>query len=152
MPLIAEWLALPHVAYWWPDGQIERIRNGLSVTWLESYLVSADGHAFGYLQCYDPNVEPTSEWTGQPSGTRGIDFFIGELGQIGHGHGTGLLRAFCKTLLIRPAVTRIIADPSPDNKASIKALERAGFRAVSRYDKSWGRVLLMARERADQDE
>lgn len=83
---------------------------------------------------------------GQPAGTREIDLFIGEAEFLGQGHGSALLRAFCDVLLERPEVIRIIADPAPDNTASVRAFKAAGFYASGEREMPWGRVLLMVRE------
>jgi aminoglycoside 6'-N-acetyltransferase len=145
LPRIAAWLALPHVARWWPDPErhISWIKAGLQEPWIEPYLIVLAGRPIGYLQCYDPNQEPDGPWRGEPEGTRGLDVFVGEAGVLGRGHGAALLRQFSDGLLTRPEITRIIVDPAMDNHISIRAFAAAGFAKVGERTMPWNKVCVV---------
>src|SRR3954466_5700173 len=100
LPLIRDWLVLPHVREWWgdPDEQFGLVSGDLSEPAMDQFIVSLDTAPFGYLQCYR-----LTDWnTGfgaQPEGTRGIDQLIGPADMIARGHGSALTRAFAEGLL-----------------------------------------------------
>src|SRR6185312_17171114 len=77
LPQVRRWLAVPHVAEWWgnPEVQYVLVSGDLDHPAMDQYIITADGRALGYLQCYQ-----LSEWNAgfgpQPDGTRGIDLFI----------------------------------------------------------------------------
>src|SRR5947199_2507158 len=127
LPLIRRWLERPHVAEWWhdPAEQFELVSGDLDHPDMAQYIVASDGRPFAYLQCYN-----LSDWnTGfgpQPSGTRGLDQFIGDLGMIGRGHGSAFIRNFTERLLAR-GTPRVVIDPDPANARAIRAYEKAGF-------------------------
>jgi aminoglycoside 6'-N-acetyltransferase len=111
---------------------------------MDQYIVSVDGRAFGYLQCYDLTAW-NSGFGKQPTGTRGIDLFIGEADMIAHGHGSAMIRAFADERLTR-AVPRMVTDPDPNNLRARRAYENAGFTPVGVVDTPDGPSLLMVRD------
>ncbi|MDJ0950222.1 MAG: GNAT family N-acetyltransferase [Alphaproteobacteria bacterium] len=127
--LIERWLAAPHVRRWWgdPEREFALIRDGLGEPSWRPYLVGLAGRPLAYLQCYDLQTDPNKDFAGQPPGTRGIDYFIGDSRMTGRGHGAALLAAFLRGAFRVPSVSRVIADPDPSNEASLGALRRAGF-------------------------
>ena len=98
LPLIQQWLETPQVRQWWgdPEAQFELIGADLEHPAIDQFLIEANNRPFAYLQCYDPAAWPANGFGAQPSGTRGIDQFIGEADMIGRGHGS----AFVGRLLI----------------------------------------------------
>lgn len=125
LPLIARWLALPHVSAWWgdPAEQYALVSGDLGEPAMDQYVVEAGGTPFAYLQCYDLTAW-NSSFGVQPPGTRGIDLFIGEPAMIGH--GSAFIRSFVQERL-RNGVPRIVTDPDPTNARAIRAYEKAGF-------------------------
>jgi aminoglycoside 6'-N-acetyltransferase len=113
LPMIACWLALPHVRAWWgdPAEQYALVSGDLEEPAMDQYIVELDGRAFAYLQCYDL-TEWNSPFGAQPAGTRGIDLFIGEPTMLGH--GSAFISRFVKEKL-RQGVPRIVTDPDPTN-------------------------------------
>jgi aminoglycoside 6'-N-acetyltransferase len=146
LPLVTQWLAIPHVAQWWnrPD-EFEFVSGDLGHPDLAQFIVTLDERPFGYLQCYR-----LSDWHvdfgPQPLGTRGLDQYIAEPDMIGRGHGSAFVRHFTEELL-NNGTPRVVLDPDPANARAIRAYEKAGFtreRAVRTPD---GPALLMVRER-----
>ena len=145
LPLVREWLALPHVTEWWgdPDEQFGLVSGDMTEPAMDQYIVDIDSTPLGYLQCYR-----LTDWnTGfglQPEGTRGIDQMIGAPEMIGHGHGSAFIRVFIEDLLAT-GTPRVVTDPDPDNARAIKAYEKAGFRKDHLVDTPDGVALLMVR-------
>ena len=143
---IKRWLAEPHVREWWgdPAEQYALVSGDLAEPAMDQYIVSADGRAFAYLQCYDLTAW-NSGFGEQPNGTRGIDLFIGEVDMIEHGHGSAMIRTFVDEQLKRGA-PRVVTDPDPNNLRARRAYENAGFADVGLVDTPDGPSLLMVRD------
>ena len=145
LPLVRDWLRVPHVQEWWHDADdFEFVSGDLGHHDMAQFIVTMDERPFGYLQCYR-----IGDWHAgfgpQPDGTRGIDQFIAETGMVGRGHGSAFIRQFIEGLLDR-GTPRIVIDPSPTNPRAIRAYEKAGFRRVHEIDTPDGRALLMVRD------
>ncbi|AZO13043.1 MULTISPECIES: GNAT family N-acetyltransferase [unclassified Mesorhizobium] len=150
LPMIAGWLAEPHLAEWWgdPDKEIAEIREHISSVSVEPLIVELDGRPIAYLQSYDPHLEDDHPYADQPFGTLGIDLSIGPPELVGIGHGSAIVRQFVEALFEEGA-PRVIIDPHPDNGRAIRAYEKAGFRPIGRRQSEYGDVVLMA---VDADE
>jgi aminoglycoside 6'-N-acetyltransferase len=144
LPLIARWLAAPHVAQWWgdPDEQLRLVGGDLEAPAMVQFIVAADERPFAYLQCYDPAAWPDNGFGALPPGTRGIDQFIGEADMIGRGHGCALIRVFIERLLAS-GTRLVVTDPDPANGRAIRAYEKAGFRKDRLVNTPDGRAILM---------
>jgi aminoglycoside 6'-N-acetyltransferase len=145
LPLIRHWLTLPHVREWWgdPREQYALVSGDLNEPAMDQYIVFAGGSPFGYLQCYDL-TEWNSGFGPQPSGTRGVDLFIGEPMMIERGHGSALLRCFAGDRL-RKGAPRMVTDPDPANGRAIRAYQKAGFEKDRMVETPDGPALLMVR-------
>jgi len=144
--MVRRWLAAPHVREWWGDPveQFALVSGDLREPEMDQYIVSSDGRAFAYLQCYDLTAW-NSGFGEQPKGTRGIDQFIGEADMVERGHGSAMIRAFVDERLKRGA-PRIVTDPDPKNLRALRAYEKAGFMRVGMVDTPDGPAMLMARD------
>jgi aminoglycoside 6'-N-acetyltransferase len=145
LPMIRRWLETPEVVRWWgePDAQYALVSGDLDHPDLDQFIVAIDDKPFGYIQCYalstwNQNFGP------QPSGTRGIDQFIGVSDMIGRGHGSGFIRQFADTLL-SSGIPRIVTDPDPGNGRAVRAYAKAGFQSDRVVDTPDGPALLMVR-------
>jgi RimJ/RimL family protein N-acetyltransferase len=58
-----------------------------------------------------------------------------------------MVRAFVERLFLDPRVTKVQADPSPDNQRAIRSYLRAGFVAHGEVATPDGPALLMLRQR-----
>jgi aminoglycoside 6'-N-acetyltransferase len=145
LSLIQHWLTLPHVREWWgePAEQYALVSGDLDAPATDQYIVFADGSPFGYLQCYDLTAW-NSGFGAQPSGTRGIDLFIGEPKMIERGHVSALLRCFADDRL-RKGAPRMVTDPDPANGRAIRAYQKAGFEKDRMVETPDGPALLMIR-------
>jgi aminoglycoside 6'-N-acetyltransferase len=147
LPMIAAWLAEPHVAEWWddPEAEVAAIRDHMDSISVEPLIIELDGEPIGYLQSYDPHLEDDHPYADQPFGTLGVDLSIGKAELIGIGHGSAILRQFSDELFAE-GVPRVVIDPDPANTRAIRAYAKAGFRPLGERDTIYGHVLLMARD------
>jgi aminoglycoside 6'-N-acetyltransferase len=149
--MISEWLAEPHVAKWWnedADVEMASIAEHMDSVSVEPFIIMLGDEAIGYLQTYDPHLEDDHPYQDQPTGTLGLDQFIGVPDLIGQGHGPRLLDEFV-SLLFEEGVPRVIVDPDPANSQAIKAYQKAGFVAFDTRTSIYGPALMMARDNPD---
>jgi len=144
LPLIARWLAAPHVQEWWgdPDEQLHLVGDDLEQGAMVQFIVATDQCPFAYLQCYDPAAWPENGFGALATGTRGIDLFIGEADMIARGHGCAFIRVFVERLLAS-GTPLVVTDPDPVNGRAIRAYEKAGFRKDRLVDTPDGCTILM---------
>lgn len=110
-----------------------------------AYIVYYNDIAIGYIQAYnvqeffdeDPPELVSASQNGlvmlkQVQGdsvllkTAGVDLFIGELDYLHKGFGSLIIAAFLE-LLTQAGFGACMVDPAPDNKAAVRAYEKAGF-------------------------
>ena len=151
MPLIAAWLAEPHVARWWgeADQELDEIRQHMTSATVRPFVILIDDEPAGYMQSYDIHAEVDHPYRDQPEGSIGIDLSIGEPELIGKGHGPRIIDAFVE-LLFAKGVPRVVIDPDPANDAAIRAYTKAGFRVVGPRASIYGPAVIMARDAKDQ--
>lgn len=144
MLLLKGWLEARHVREWWgdPDSEISEISEFLDGSPVKPFIVELLGRPIGYIQAYDPHEEIDHPYQDQPSGTFGIDQFIGDREMTGLGHGPAMIQAFCRQLFAEGA-RRVVTDPDPDNHNAIRAYEKAGFRKDDIRTTEYGTVLMM---------
>ena len=145
LALIRRWLQTTEVVRWWgnPEQQYALVSGDLDHPDMDQFIVALGDQRFGYIQCY-----ALSSWNqgfgSHPSGTRGIDQFIGEPEMIGRGHGSGFIRQFVDSLLTS-GIPRVVTDPAPDNGRAVRAYAKAGFQSEGLVDTPDGPALLMVR-------
>jgi aminoglycoside 6'-N-acetyltransferase len=158
--LVGRWLAEPHVARWWPDGegQARSIADHLSEPSMRCLILTMGETDVGYLQVYDPHHQPclapdgqaiAHPYRDQPHGARGIDLFIGDARFVGRSHGPRLIDCVLRQLF-QEGSPCVVTDPDPANTQSVAAFRKAGFRPLETRDTAWGHVLLMRRDNPNQ--
>ena len=135
------WLLEPHVKRWWddgvrspyPDAQIEEYREaiqGKDPTY--HFLAQIDGRSVGMFQHY--RISDSPEYAAAlalDEDAVGVDMFIGEADLIGLGHGPAMLRQFLRDVALPfHRMDVCVIGPSVNNRAAIRAYEKAGFRAL----------------------
>lgn len=143
-PLIASWLAEPHVARWWnQEFTIDAIERdfGPRIDGTEpgeDYLILVDKRPVGLIQHYQfadypEYVEELATVMAVPDHAVSIDYLIGDPTLTGHGLGTAMLSRFVDHLWqTNPEAACIIVPVNTANEASWKALLAAGFQVVAR--------------------
>ena len=148
LPMLAAWLAEPHVQEWWdkgPEASLAEIREAMDSVETEPLIVELRGRPIAYIQSYDPHLEDGHPYQDQPYGTLGIDVSIGDPTLVGIGHGSAIIRQFVDTLFAE-GTPRVVIDPDPANIRAIRAYEKAGFRAFDTRTSVYGPALMMARD------
>jgi RimJ/RimL family protein N-acetyltransferase len=139
LPIVAAWLRREHVRAWWKDPAdlasvrakyLPRIRGDEPT---EVFIASTASGPFGLIQRYRFAEYGTWAATVSAAGLRvpaaaGIDYLIGTPELIGRGVGTEMIRSFTEQLLREYLdVETIVAAPQYANRASCRALEKAGY-------------------------
>lgn len=148
LPLLHEWLNRPHVAEWW-DGPVslEQVLADfmpeLDSPEVSLFLPCLDGRPVAFAQVYRVLG---SFWPDETDpGARGIDQFLAEPGLLNRGLGAALVRQLVGQIFAGDsAVTRVQADPAPDNARAIRCYEKAGLRRQRVVETPDGPALLLS--------
>lgn len=145
-PLLAHWLAQPHVSRWWNhEFTAEAIERDFGPTLrgeepAEDLIATRDGTPFALTQRsrwhdYPDELAELAPYLDVPITAMTIDYLIGEAHDVGRGVGTELVRALVSdTWSAHPACRLLIVPVAAGNPASWRALEKAGFRRVTEAD------------------
>lgn len=146
LPLLAEWLARPHVHRYWhhdftPEGVARDFGPGIRGEEAgEDLLVSLGDKPEALVQRsrigdYAEDFRELSAIVDVPTGAVTIDYFIADLAQTGRGLGTAIIRAVvADTWSSYPECPAVIVPVVAGNHVSWRALEKAGFRRVGEGD------------------
>jgi aminoglycoside 6'-N-acetyltransferase len=138
-PLLARWLAAPHVARWWHhETAAEAVERDFGPSARgeepnEDLLVFLDGSPLGLLQRsflhdYPEYLIELVPVTAVPARAMTIDYLIGDAADVGRGIGTNLIRSALDHLwLDHKDAECVIVAVHADNIASWRALEKAGL-------------------------
>ena len=152
-PLLCDWLNRPHIAERWggPVSEAE-VRSKYSAriqsTSVSCYIAVFDGVPAGFIQSYVA-AEGTDGWwpDEHDPGVIGIDQFVADADNLGRGVGTLMVSEFVRHLFQNFAVTKIQADPAPDNLRAIRCYEKCGFRKADVIETPNGPAILMTIDR-----
>lgn len=150
LPLLADWLARPHLQEWWRDGEItiESIREkylpNIIGDDVRPFIVYSDNFPFGYIQYYDASKGNPDWWPDKPGeGVVGIDQFIADESLLNKGIGTRMISQFVQHLMNDLSITEIRVDPGPDNLRAIRCYEKVGFRTAGEIITPDGPAMMM---------
>lgn len=157
LPLIHRWLHTPHVARWWyaDIGTYEEVSAKYSAYIegrepVEPYLILYEDRPIGYIQSYQVSDDEEYKRLVDIEDSAGVDLFIGEVGLLYKGLGPRLIRRFLEEIIFADTSIEVcIIDPEPENRAAIRAYEKAGFRYFKSVNTSEGPAHLMKLERAE---
>lgn len=151
LPLIYRWLHTPHVARWWyrDVGTYEEVSDHYYAYIegrepVEPYLILCGKQPIGYIQTY--RVSDDEEYADLVGITdsAGVDLFIGEEGLLYGGLGPRIVRRFLEEVVFTgEGIEVCVIDPEPENRAAIRAYEKAGFWYFKSVDTSEGPAYLM---------
>jgi aminoglycoside 6'-N-acetyltransferase len=139
--LLHEWLQREHVRRWWTKHETyEKVVEhylpaveGREPT--DLYVILLNERPAGFIQTYLVSDYPEyRELVGVEDGVAGVDLFLAEEGLTGRGVGSRVLADFVREIVFAVATTQAcIADPDAENRGSIRAFEKAGFRSVREF-------------------
>jgi aminoglycoside 6'-N-acetyltransferase len=135
IPLMDRWLALPHVAEWWGESDVETEYGEYidGVEPIHPYIASCDGIEIGHLQWmrYRDYPEYMQILRIEDPNAANCDVFIADEHFLHRGVGAPLIRAFVDEIIFADrTITTCFIDPDARNKIAIRAYEKAGFRFV----------------------
>ncbi|BCK55402.1 GNAT family N-acetyltransferase [Nocardia wallacei] len=142
-PLLAGWLAQPHVRRWWnheftPEALERDFGPGVrGAEPGEDLLVSADGEPFGLVQrCrladYPEYLDELAPLIEVPPGAASLDYLVGDPARVGRGLGSAMLRAIvAATWTDYPDSGCLLVPVAAANPASWRALEKAGMHRIA---------------------
>jgi aminoglycoside 6'-N-acetyltransferase len=134
LPELHEWLQREHVRRWWHDTStyeetVDRYGPALRGEEPTShYVIVFDGRDVGMIETY--LVSDYREWEAivqEGDRAAGVDLLIGEESLIGRGLGPEILRSFVGDIVVAPIC---VASVDCENRRSLRAFEKAGFRYV----------------------
>ena len=143
-PLLASWLAQPHVERWWNNEFTpEAIEADFGPTAdgkepNQDHLILLDDRPIGLMQYYrwadyPEDIEEMAPIMAVPNEAVSIDYLIGAPGLIGRGIGTAMIVRFCEWIWdTNPAASCVLVPVCSANERSWRALLSAGFRLVAR--------------------
>lgn len=148
--LARRWLHEPHVQPWWKPGDLDDMEG------VEPWFLLLDHEPAGYFQTLaiadDPEYLAICASVGIGADTGGLDYFLARPELLGRGIGTASIRAFTIEVVFggHPQWQMACAGPHPDNRSSLRALEKVGFVLAGLVDTAEGPEAMMAidRERA----
>jgi len=125
VPRLAEFLAAPEVARWWPAYDVARVeREFLGPDENERvYAIEAEGRLVGAILATE-EADPEFRHAA-------IDLFL-DPALRGRGLGPDAIRTLAAHLIDIDGHHRLTIDPAADNVAAIRAYEKVGFRHVGR--------------------
>jgi aminoglycoside 6'-N-acetyltransferase len=134
LPLLARWLARPHVREWWGDPEIALRETRIEE--LGQALICADGRAVGYLRWQRASREELDAlgFPDVPTGGIDLDILLGEPDALDRGVGSSALALLIERLRADPSVPAVGMSTSARNARAIRAYEKAGFARLRRYD------------------
>ncbi len=142
LPLLAVWQSTPHVSAWW-NSREPYTATELADTRVARWIVSTPRGPFAFMQDYTVHGWDDHHFAGLPSGSRGIDQYIGESDMIGIGHGSAFIAARMRSLF-SAGVPVIATDPHPANERAIAVYKKLGFEPAGQpVETPFGLILPM---------
>ena len=132
LPMLADWLATPHLRDWWGDPATELglLTEDMNNPLMDQQIGMLSDRAFAYLQSYPCKAWGAPQFGDRPDGSHSVDICVGPPEMLGRGHGAAMLRLYAQNLIARGA-TDIVIDPDPGNERAVRCYRRAGFRDVA---------------------
>lgn len=135
---IVSWRNSPHVREWWdpddpplmPAGAAAELGPGNGDDSTTSCIIELAGEAVGFVQFYPWDAEAAylaEMGLSLPSGSWGLDIFIGESALVCRGIGSRTVRLLCDHLFAETAAPAVALITEKDNLRAQAAYARAGM-------------------------
>jgi len=140
--MLVEWRSNPHVRAWWSAAEPYDAAD-LADPRVARWIVSNAGRPFAFIQDYTVHGWDDHPFAYLPTGSRGIDQYIGDPEMVGVGHGSAFIAMRMQALFAEGAPV-IATDPHPDNARAIAVYRKLGFEPVGPpQETQWGLALPM---------
>ena len=159
LSMLHGWLNRPHISKWWGGEDERRTLEDVYKKYqprilgkdkVTSYIAMLDEESIGYAQSYVAMGSDDGWWEAETDpGVWGIDQLLANESQLNNGLGTKLVRTLAEQLFSDVAVTRIQADPAPNNLRAIRCYEKAGFVRRGNIVTPDGPAVYMVQTRSD---
>lgn len=148
LPLLFEWLGLPHVTEWWRESREYETFHAKYAKWLidptiGQFLICHNTKPIGFISWYNAAHCPIRPEP-FPNPTFGIDLFIADLEYIGKGYGQTITKQFISEILMPMKPKKIITDPEITNTRSIHVFEKVGFKKTRVVETTDGTQMVKA--------
>ncbi|APX12960.1 GNAT family N-acetyltransferase [Tateyamaria omphalii] len=142
LALLKGWQSTPHVREWW-DADEPYDADDLADPRVARWIVSFSGQPFAYMQDYTVHGWDDHHFAHLPTGSRGIDQYIGDPERLGLGHGSAFITLRMQAIFDAGAPV-IATDPHPKNARAIAVYAKLGFAPSGPpQETQWGVVLPM---------
>ena len=142
IPLMHRWLNMPHVKQWYNHESDTSSLESIVEMYADPIRGEDPAHPFvilyagvpvGHIQSYRirdfPEYCRATGLGDEAQRSAGLDVFIGELAYVHRGLGPKVLREFMRQVVfVEPDINACVIGPQPDNRAAIRAYEKAGFK------------------------
>lgn len=131
--LLASWLAQNYVLKWYYDADawLDEVNARHSrFSWIHHYIVMDGETAIGFCQYYDCyDARSFEDWyrVNRRGETFSIDYLIGDARYLGKGYGKQIVRLLTETVKVNENAVQVIAQPEPENLASVHVLLTNGY-------------------------
>jgi aminoglycoside 6'-N-acetyltransferase len=143
LPILARWLAAPHVRRWWNTGDPptpERVAatygprvDGATPT--RMWVAEVNGRSIGFVHDYRIREHPEFALLTPNPDAIGLDYAIGEPEWVGRGLGARVLWTWMIGAARRfPDAREFFAAPDHRNTASLRILDKVGFTRGTWFD------------------
>lgn len=141
-PLLARWLACPHVHRWWHhDSSAEAVERDFGPAArgeeaAEDLLVFLGERPLGLMQlarlsAYPDYLAEIRSVVAVPAESMTLDYFLAAPGDLGQGLGTAMISAFVEAIFVEYGdIESIVVAVCAANVGSWRALEKAGLQRV----------------------
>ncbi len=148
LPLLFDWLALPHVSAWWRETRdykkfTDKYRNYIPRDDVGPFIMYHQEKSIGYISWHDVATDPTRPEK-FPERTYGMDLFIADFDYLGKGYGPVLIKQFIKQIIMPMNPTKIIIDPEITNTRAIRVYEKVGFKKTKVVQATDGTKMVTA--------
>lgn len=133
LDLAVGWLHEPHVMPWWRPADAADIVGAVrGEEPIDPWLLVVESTPVGYFQTYvlgdHPEYATACATVGVGPGSSGFDYLIGDSARLSQGLGTLAIGRFVHELVFGLHGAEVAcAGPHPDNRASLRVLEKNGF-------------------------
>ena len=146
LPLLAQWLAGPHLRDHWgrPEDELALIANDRANPQITQLLIYHKSAPIAHLQSYPCQTRPASQFSDVPHVAGTADLNIGPSAALGIGHGRRLLHQFAADT-VKNGSPAVLIDPDPSNERAVRSYRRAGFTDLGlRHDANGKPAQVMA--------